>query len=132
MRVKLSDVSSKASSNYAQKELQGLSGIYPVYGASGFIKNIDSFQQEKEYIAVVKDGAGIGRTMFLPGKSSVIGTLQYILPKENIEPKFLYYAVKSMHLEKYFTGATIPHIYYKDYQKEEFELPNQNEQFKII
>ena len=27
-----------------------------------------------------------------------------------------------MHLEKYFTGATIPHIYFKDYKNEEFNL----------
>ena len=132
MRVKLSEVSDKATSNYAQKDLEKLSGDYPVYGAGGFIKNIDTFQQGKEYIAVVKDGAGIGRTLYLPAKSSVIGTLQYILPKENIEPKFLYYAVKAMHLEKYYTGATIPHIYYKDYQKEEFELPEKEKQREIV
>ena len=27
-----------------------------------------------------------------------------------------------MHLEKYFTGATIPHIYFKDYKNETFNL----------
>ena len=32
----------------------------------------------------------------------------------------LYYVVKYMHLEKYFTGATIPHIYFKDYKNETF------------
>ena len=48
MRVKLSEVSDKATSNYAQKDLEKLSGDYPVYGAGGFIKNIDTFQQGKE------------------------------------------------------------------------------------
>lgn len=33
---------------------------------------------------------------------------------------YLYYAVKNMKLAKYYTGATIPHIYYKDYKKETF------------
>lgn len=118
MRVTLDEVCTKATSKYAQKDLVNMTGEYPVFGASGFIKNIGVYQQEKTYVAVVKDGAGIGRTMLLPGKSSVIGTMQYLLPKENIIPRFLYYAVKSMHLEKYYTGATIPHIYFKDYKKE--------------
>ena len=109
-----------------------MTGEYPVFGASGFIKNIGVYQQEKTYVAVVKDGAGIGRTMLLPGKSSVIGTMQYLLPKENVLPKFLYYAVKSMHLEKYYTGATIPHIYFKDYKKETFDLPEDTRQKEII
>ena len=132
MRVTLDEVCTKATSKYAQKDLADMTGDYPVFGASGFIKNIGTYQQEKAYVAVVKDGAGIGRTMLLPGKSSVIGTMQYLLPKENIMPKFLYYAVKSMHLEKYYTGATIPHIYFKDYKKETFDLPEDTRQKEII
>ncbi len=131
-KVRLGDVCERASSNYAQKDLEELDGKYPVYGASGFIKNIDTYHQEKEYVAVVKDGAGIGRTMFLPAKSSVIGTLQYLLPKEDIEPQYLYFAVKSMHLEKYYTGATIPHIYFKDYRNEMLYLPSKEKQREII
>ena len=132
MKVKLFDVCDRGTSNYTQKDLDKLYGEYPIYGAGGFIKNIDTYQQDKEYIAVVKDGAGIGRTMFLPAKSSVIGTLQYILPKNNIEAKFLYYVIKAMHLERFYTGTTIPHIYFKDYQQEEFELPDKTEQKQII
>ena len=113
-KVRLEDVSERGSSNLAQKDVENATGAYPIYGAAGYIGNIDFYHQEKEYIAVVKDGAGVGRTMFLPGKSSVIGTLQYIVPKENILPKYLYYAVKNMKLARYYTGATIPHIYYKD------------------
>ena len=39
-----------------------------------------------EYVAVVKDGAGIGRVMCLPEKSSVIGTMQYLLRIKLILP----------------------------------------------
>lgn len=81
---------------------------------------------------MVKDGAGIGRTMYLPAKSSVIGTLQYLIPKEGIEPKYSYYAVKSSHLEKYYTGATIPHIYFKDYQNEPIILYGKDEQIHVV
>ena len=96
------------------------------------IGKVDFFHQEKPYIAVVKDGAGIGRTMLLPEKTSVIGTMQYILPNEKVIPKYLYYVIRYMHLEKYFTGATIPHIYFKDYKREEFNLCDLSEQEKIV
>lgn len=131
-RVELGEVCNKASSNYAQKDLDKLEGEFPVYGAGGFIKNINTYHQDKDYVAVVKDGAGVGRVMFLPARSSVIGTLQYLLPKDDLHPKYLYYAVRHMHLEKYYTGATIPHIYFRDYQKTEFNLPDMSIQLDII
>ena len=37
-----------------------------------------------------------------------------------------------MHLEKYFTGATIPHIYFKDYKNEEFNLDSLDRQKEIV
>ncbi|MCH5270780.1 MAG: restriction endonuclease subunit S, partial [Lachnospiraceae bacterium] len=132
MRVRLDNVCECASSNLAQKDINDIDGIYPIYGACGYIGNVDFYHQEKAYVAVVKDGAGVGRTMLLPGKSSVIGTLQYLIPKGDILPEFLAFAVQSMHLEKYYTGATIPHIYFRDYKKEEFELPNIVEQKEIV
>jgi len=130
-KVKLDDVCMKASSNIAQKDLKEKNGIYPIYGAGGYIKNIDFYRQESEYIAIVKDGAGIGKTFHLPGKSSVIGTMQYIIPHSNINAKYLYYAIKSMNLARYYTGSTIPHIYFKDYKNEEIILVSRNEQNKI-
>ena len=129
--ARLGDVCEKATSNLVQKDLEGHSGIYPIYGASGFIANVDFYQQEKPYIAVVKDGAGIGRIMKLPAKSSVIGTMQYIIPSDTVDISYLAYAMEHMNLSKYFTGATIPHIYFKDYQKEEFPLAPLAEQRKI-
>lgn len=129
--VLLKEVCEKASSNIAQKDLAECDGIYPIYGASGYIKSVDFFQQAKDYIAIVKDGAGIGRAMKLPAKSSVIGTMQYVLPNDNINISYLYYAICSMHLEKYFSGATIPHIYFRDYQNEQLPLPTLEEQAKI-
>ena len=129
--VRLGDVCKKASSNIAQKDLEGHSGKYPIYGASGLIKHVDFYQQEQPYIAVVKDGAGIGRIMKLPAKSSVIGTMQYIIPNNTVDISYLAYAMEYMNLSKYFSGATIPHIYFKDYQKETLPLPSLDEQQRI-
>lgn len=132
MRVKLEDVCERGSSNLRQSDVERKTGEYPIYGAAGYIGNVDFYHQEKPYVAVVKDGAGIGRTMLLPAKSSVIGTMQYLLPKENILPEYLKYVVQYMHLGKYFSGATIPHIYFKDYKNEEFNYAEIGEQRKIV
>lgn len=132
MRVELGEVCERSSSNLKQSDVSKMNGKYPIYGASGYIGNVDFYHQDQPYVAVVKDGAGIGRTTLHPAKSSVIGTMQYLLPKENILPEYLFYVVKYMHLEKYFTGATIPHIYFKDYQHEEFNLDPIEKQVKIV
>lgn len=132
MRVKLEDVCERGSSNLKQSDVIDKAGEYPIYGATGYLGSADFYHQEKPYVAVVKDGAGIGRTTLYPSKSSVIGTMQYLLPKENILPEYLCYVVRYMHLEKYFTGATIPHIYFKDYKNEEFNLDTFDRQIEIV
>ena len=132
MKVKLGDVCDKGSSNLKQSDVINQNGQYPVYGAAGLLGNIDSYHQDKPYVAVVKDGAGVGRVTLHTGYSSVIGTLQYLLPKENVLPEYLYYVTKHMHLEKYYTGATIPHIYFKDYKNEKFNLDTIEKQQRIV
>ena len=132
MFVTLDDVCEKGSSNLAQKDILDLDGDFPIFGAAGYIGNVNFYHQEKPYLAVVKDGAGVGRVMLLPAKSSVIGTMQYIIPKEGIIVEYLYYAVKAMHLEKYYMGAAIPHIYFKDYKKEKLMLCSKIKQEQIV
>ena len=132
VRVKLEDVCERGTSNLKMSDVTDLSGNYPIYGAAGYIGNVDFYHQINPYVAIVKDGAGIGRAMLCPAESSIIGTMQYLLPKKNILPRYLYYVVKYMHLEKYFTGATIPHIYFKDYKNETFNLEALERQKEIV
>lgn len=132
MKVKLGDVCERGSSNLKQSDIADCVGDYPIYGASGLIGKVDFYHQNKPYVAVVKDGAGIGRTSLHPARSSVIGTMQYLLPKENVLPEYLCYVVRYMHLEKYFSGATIPHIYFRDYKDEEFNLDTLEKQAEIV
>jgi restriction endonuclease, S subunit len=127
----LGDVCLPESSNIAQKDLTDKDGQYPIYGASGLISHVNFYRQECEYIAVVKDGAGIGRVFLLPPYSSVIGTMQYILPKPNIDVHYLYFAMQFMNLAKYYSGSTIPHIYFKNYKHEPIKLPPLEKQREI-
>ncbi|MDC0909384.1 restriction endonuclease subunit S [Flavobacteriales bacterium] len=131
-KQKLEDVLTKDSSNLSINKLKEDEGIFPFFGAKGLIKNISFYHQEKEYLAIIKDGAGVGRVSIHPAKSSVVGTLQYLIPKEGYDTKFLYYYLLSIDFKKYFTGSTIPHIYFKDYKSEFCPKVSNTEQKEIV
>ena len=90
---------------------------YPVFGAQGFVGNYHKYQTDKESIAIIKDGAGVGRVQLIPAFSSVLGTLQLLVPKSNVDANYLYYLLKHFDLGRSFNGTTIPHIYFKDYKE---------------
>ena len=129
---KIKDICDKASSNIAQNKITELNGDYPVFGASGFVQNVDFYHRDTDYIGVVKDGSGVGRVNVYPAYSSLLGTLQYILPKEGYALNYVAYALKSLNLAEYASGAAIPHIYFKDYGEETIPVPPREEQERIV
>ena len=112
--VHIKDICIKGSSALKQKDLL-TEGKFPVYGAGGIVGYLDTFHQEKTYIGIIKDGSGIGRVDFYPEKTSLIGTLQYILPRTGYDIRYIGYCLQSLDLSKYKQGAAIPHIYFRDY-----------------
>lgn len=131
LKKKISDICSKGTSSLSLKDLDGKDGDFPVYGAAGLAKKVNFYQQENKYLAIIKDGSGVGRLYRFGGKTSVLGTMQYIFPNDNIDYSFCYYALQSIDFKKYVNGAAIPHIYFKDYSQEEIPLPPMEEQKKI-
>lgn len=129
--LSLESICTKGSSNISINKLNDCNGIYPLYGASGFVKDIDFFHQEKPYIGIVKDGAGVGRVSIYPAKSSLVGTMQYIIPSSKCTINYLYHFLCSLNLSKFVSGATIPHIYFKDYGKCLIPIPTIEEQGMI-
>lgn len=130
--VAIKDICQKDSSALKQKELFP-EGKYPVFGASGIAGYLNTFNQEKEYIGIVKDGSGIGRVAFYPAESSLIGTMQYILPKEDYDIRYIGYCLQSLDLSKYKQGAAIPHIYFRDYGERLVKVTdNKDEQRSIV
>ena len=128
----LGDVCDKASSNVSQNQLNDEIGSYPIYGASGLIKNISFYHRDKPYLSIVKDGSGVGRVTKMDAFTSVIGTLQYILPNEEVDLDYLNYSLMSVDFKKYVAGAAIPHIYFKDYKSEPFLWMPLTEQQRIV
>lgn len=114
MPKQLSSFVAKLNSSLKLSEVQE-SGDYPVYGASGLVGYLNSYQTDVESVAIIKDGAGVGRTQIIPPKSSVLGTIQLLKPLPGIDAIYVKFLLDSMHLGNSFTGATIPHIYFRDY-----------------
>ncbi|MBE6230492.1 MAG: hypothetical protein E7119_07920 [Bacteroidales bacterium] len=129
---KIKDICDKASSNIAQNKITELDGDYPVYGASGYVQNVDFYHRDTPYIGIVKDGSGVGRVNTYPAYTSLLGTLQYILPKAGHLLGYIAYALKSLHLASFASGAAIPHIYFKDYGECTIPVPPLPEQERIV
>lgn len=128
----LGDVVDKGSSNISLNKVKDDDGEYPLFSAKGFNKNISFFHQEKEYLAIIKDGAGIGRVSQHPAKSSVVGTMQYLIPKEGFDIGFIRYFLTGIDFENHRQGSTIPHVYFKDYKSEPFPLLPLPQQKQIV
>lgn len=128
MKKQLKDVCEGFTKNIAQKDLSENNGKYPIFGASGIIKTIDFYISDKPYIGIVKDGSGVGRTNKYPAKSSLLGTMQYILPNQGIDLDYLMYGIRSLHLGENYSGAAIPHIYFKVYKNRTLDFPELAEQ----
>ena len=95
-------------------------GYFPVFGASGIVGYRDDFQIGDPAVAIIKDGAGIGRVSLLPKKSSVLGTMEAFVPNSDISNEYLYFYLTHLKLGQSFTGSTIPHIYFKNYKNSVF------------
>lgn len=129
---KLNEITFYEASNYSSNSLNlsGENGKYPIFDANSFLGYLSVYDQDKPYISIIKDGAGVGRIEKRPAKSSVIGTMGYIKPyNSNID--FIGATLIKMNLNKYTSGSTIPHIYFRDYGKYECLVPVIKEQEKI-
>jgi type I restriction enzyme S subunit len=121
------------SSTLAQNNLQLVEKGFPVYGASGFIGFTSSFIQDEDYIAIIKDGSGVGKLFLYEKRSSILGTLTYLKSQDNATYHlvYLFYLLQTINLSSFIKGSGIPHIYFSDYSKESVAVPPFNEQQKI-
>lgn len=128
--TRLEKLCRKGSSSLRLKDVPG-GGSYKVYGAPGVVGYSDNYQFKEPYIAIIKDGAGVGRVSICEGESSILGTIQALLPAKETSIDYLSHLLRSLHLEAYASGATIPHIYFKDYGKQEVKRRNYTDQLSI-
>ena len=127
---KLKDCVSCYSSSLTETDIINEKGTYPVYGATGIISFTESYQIDKDAILIIKDGSGVGKVHYGKDKFSVIGTLNYLTAKAEINLKYIFFYLKFFNFERYKVGSGIPHIYFKDYGAASIHCPSLEEQHK--
>lgn len=90
-------------------------GKYEVFGASGLSGYLNNYEMDTEYLGIVKDGAGVGRINIYPPKTSLVGTMAYIIPNERVHINWLKYYMQGLNLGVGIDKSTIDHIYFSDY-----------------
>ena len=129
--VRLGEVCIKGTSNISANTLENNNWDFKIYWATWVLKNIDFYDEKDNYLAIVKDWAGVWRLLYCEWKSSTLWTLDKLKPKKWIILYFLFTLLKNINFWKYVVWSTIPHIYFKDYKKEKLKLPSTLEQNKI-
>lgn len=124
------DLAVKTSSNITSASVNA-EGPHLVYGASGKAGYIEYFQNQNQYVGIVKDGAGAGRVALCEPKTSVLATMDALHPKEAVDVNYLFQFIQTLRFAKYVIGSTIPHIYFSDYKAEKCQIPCLEEQTKI-
>lgn len=107
------------------------SGEYPVFGATGVSGYLNAPQVQQDAILIIKDGASVGTVKYAIGKYGVIGTLNYLTPKNDYNLKYLYYCLRIFNFTPFITGLAIPHIYFRDYGNAKVYCPSIEEQQHI-
>ena len=122
--TQLNEISIYKSSTRTQGEIQNEeTGNYPVYDASGVFTYINAFDIDVDYVAIIKDGSGVGRVQYCLAESSFIGTLGALLPN-GCSAEFLMAILEHTDFTPYVTGAAIPHVYFKDYGNMSIPFPD--------
>ncbi|WP_286468223.1 restriction endonuclease subunit S [Myroides odoratimimus] len=119
------------TSSLTESEVINQKGTHPVYGATGIISYTADYQIDKDAILIIKDGSGVGKVQYATNKFSVIGTLNYLTIKSQVNLRYILYSLKFFNFEKYKVGSGIPHIYFKDYGEALIYCPSLAEQYKI-
>ncbi|MDV3813605.1 restriction endonuclease subunit S [Elizabethkingia anophelis] len=128
---KINNCVSSYSSSLTESDVIDKNGIYPVYGATGIIAFTENPQINEDAILIIKDGSGVGKVQYASDKFSVIGTLNYLTVKPDVNLKYIFFCLKYFNFEKYKVGSGIPHIYFKDYGETFIYCPPLEEQNKI-
>lgn len=106
-------------------------GPYPVLGSGGVMRYVNKFLYNKTSILLPRKGT-LSNIQYIKEPFWTVDTLFYtIINDELAVPYYLYLYVKSLDLSGFDSGASIPSMTQKAYNKIKINLPEKNVQFKI-
>lgn len=118
----------KNGSDYKKYNL----GDIPVYGSGGIINYIDTYIYDKESVLIPRKGS-IGNLFYVEKPFWTVDTIFYtIINKEIVIPKYLYYYLSKLNLEKLNTAGGVPSLTQAVLNKIIIPLPPLEEQQRIV
>ena len=107
-------------------------GDIPVYGSGGIINYIDTYIYDKESVLIPRKGS-IGNLFYVEKPFWTVDTIFYtIINKEIVIPKYLYYYLSKLNLEKLNTAGGVPSLTQAVLSKIIIPLPPLEEQQRIV
>lgn len=107
-------------------------GNIPVYGSGGIINYIDTYIYDKESVLIPRKGS-IGNLFYVDKPFWTVDTIFYtVIDKDVVIPKYLYYYLSKMNLEKLNTAGGVPSLTQTVLNKILIPLPPLEEQQRII
>jgi len=82
-------------------------GDIPVYGSGGIMGYVDTFSYNKPSVLIPRKGS-LQNIFYTDGPIWNVDTIFYTEIGDFVIPKFLFYVVQSLHLEKMNEATTVP------------------------
>ena len=107
-------------------------GNIPVYGSGGIMTYVDRFAYDKPTVLIPRKGS-LGNLFYLEEPFWNVDTIFYTeIDEEQVIPKFLYYFLKTAHLEDLNTAGGVPSLTQKVLNKVLIPVPPLEEQQCIV
>ncbi|MDP4010785.1 MAG: N-6 DNA methylase [Candidatus Roizmanbacteria bacterium] len=114
-------------------EKERVDGEFPVYGAGNIIGTHNNYLTKNPAIVIGRRGATSGTVMFSDKPCWVIDTAFFVQTKnEQVDFKYLYYALKSLNFFKYQSGGAMPGVNRNEMYAERIPLPSLEIQRQIV
>lgn len=115
-----------------QKKVLSESGNIPIYGTGGLMGYATTALYDKPSVLIGRKGT-IGKVKYVEHPFWTVDTLFYTIVNTDIVlPKYLYYVMSLIDLNNYNEGTTIPSLRTETLNRLEFDIPNLEEQRKIL
>ena len=107
-------------------------GNIPVYGSGGIINYIDTYIYDKESVLIPRKGS-IGNLFYVDKPFWTVDTIFYtVIDKDIVIPKYVYYYLSKINLEKLNTAGGVPSLTQTVLNKILIPLPPLEEQRRIV
>ncbi|PIM93172.1 restriction endonuclease [Fusobacterium animalis] len=107
-------------------------GNIPVYGSGGIINYIDTYIYDKESVLIPRKGS-IRNLFYVDKPFWTVDTIFYtVIDKDVVIPKYVYYYLSKVNLEKLNTAGGVPSLTQTVLNKILIPLPPLEEQQKIV